>query len=62
MWSVIFCIINIPNKKELLTFGVIIAIDRSECLAENKNVIKTFWGWNLSINKNIEPHQKVNGS
>ena len=32
------------NKKELLTSGVIFAVDRYECFKENKNIIRTFCG------------------
>ena len=35
---------NIFNRREILTFGVIFAINRSECFIENKNKIRTFWG------------------
>ena len=35
---------NIFNRREILTFGGIFAINRSECFIENKNKIRTFWG------------------
>ena len=45
---------NIFNRREILTFGGIFAINRSECFIENKNKIRTFWGWEPSKKKNIE--------
>ena len=36
--------------------------DRLECFVENKNKIRTIWGWKLSKNKDIEPYQNSTGS
>ena len=42
--------------------GVFFTINGSEVLIENKNKIRTLWGWKVSKNKNIEPQRNFTGS
>ena len=55
--DVIGCSIGVYNfiilKSSLKTFYI---------TNENKNKIRTFWGWKSSKNKKIEPHQNFIGS
>ena len=47
--------------RELLTSEVVFAVNRSECIMENKNIIRTFCGCKPSRENNIEPHQSFTG-
>lgn len=37
-------------------------VRRQDCIKENKNKIKSFWGWRLSEYKSNEPHQNITAS
>ena len=43
--------------RELLTSRVVFAVNRYECVMENKNKIRTFCDCKPSKKNNIEPHQ-----
>ena len=42
--------------------GLNFAVNSKEAFIENKDKIRTFWDWNRSKIKNIEPHQNFTGS
>ena len=37
-------------------------VRRQDCIKENKNKIKSFWGWRLSEYNNNEPHKNITAS